>query len=152
MKTYYSLIPAWLVAVAGIPCLFAMTFQQADPVLKKYQWKSRVLLVFAPVEESPDFLKQRNIDQQAREGYGERDLVVLELFQREGREVGGTALTRPQVDALRKQFGVKTDGFTVILLGKDGGEKLRQTRPLLSEELFRLIDSMPMRQGEMRRQ
>lgn len=150
MKTTIILLLGLLMAAARPPTMSDPTPRQTEPVLKKYQWKARVLLVFAPVEESPLFLKQRDINQQSRDGYRERDLVILEVFQREGRDGSGPPLTRPQVESLRKQFGVKMDEFTVILLGKDGGEKLRQTRPVTAEALFRLIDSMPMRQREMR--
>ncbi|MEM7620524.1 MAG: DUF4174 domain-containing protein [Pseudomonadota bacterium] len=37
-----------------------------------------------------------------------------------------------------------------MLLGKDGGEKLRKARRVTADELFALIDAMPMRQQEMR--
>ena len=39
--------------------------------------------------------------------------------------------------------------FAVILVGKDGDEKLRLDRSPRSDELFGLIDSMPMRMWEM---
>jgi hypothetical protein len=41
-------------------------------------------------------------------------------------------------------------GFTLLLIGKDGGEKLRSQNVVAPETLCRLIDSMPMRQEEMR--
>jgi hypothetical protein len=37
-----------------------------------------------------------------------------------------------------------------VLIGKDGGEKLRRTTPLSPEELFAIVDAMPMRRAEMR--
>lgn len=40
--------------------------------------------------------------------------------------------------------------FEVILVGLDGGIKLRQDQPATTDKLFSLIDSMPMRQHEMR--
>ena len=40
--------------------------------------------------------------------------------------------------------------FVVILIGKDGGEKLRSRHPLRVESLTKGIDAMPMRQDEMR--
>ena len=38
----------------------------------------------------------------------------------------------------------------MVLIGKDGGEKLRSHEIVSPETLCRLIDSMPMRQEEMR--
>ena len=46
------------------------------------------------------------------------------------------------------RFDTKT--FSVVLVGKDGGEKLRRTTPLAPAELFALVDAMPMRRAEMR--
>ena len=40
--------------------------------------------------------------------------------------------------------------FSIILIGLDGGIKLRQQELLTAKELFRIIDSMPMRKAEMR--
>lgn len=40
--------------------------------------------------------------------------------------------------------------FSVALIGKDGGEKARRAQPISSEELFALVDAMPMRRAEMR--
>ena len=50
--------------------------------------------------------------------------------------------------AVQIQFGTKS--FSVVLIGKDGGEKLRRTTPLSPEELFAIVDAMPMRRAEMR--
>ena len=41
--------------------------------------------------------------------------------------------------------------FEVILIGLDGGVKLRKSELLSSEELFTVIDGMPMRRAEIRR-
>lgn len=41
--------------------------------------------------------------------------------------------------------------FRVRLVGKDGGVKLDSAKPVTCEELFKLIDAMPMRQAEARR-
>ena len=43
------------------------------------------------------------------------------------------------------------NAFTVVLIGKDGGEKFRAGKPTQAEEFFALIDAMPMRRAEMRR-
>ncbi|MGX5856512.1 DUF4174 domain-containing protein [Dyadobacter jiangsuensis] len=43
------------------------------------------------------------------------------------------------------------NAFTFILVGRDGGEKLRSSEVVSAEKLFGLIDAMPMRKDEMRR-
>lgn len=42
--------------------------------------------------------------------------------------------------------------FTFILVGKDGGEKLRAMEVVTNEKLFGTIDKMPMRQSEIKGQ
>jgi len=44
---------------------------------------------------------------------------------------------------------VQAGTFQVLLIGKDGGVKLRSSGPVSMKDLFGLIDSMPMRQQEM---
>ncbi|WP_405405762.1 DUF4174 domain-containing protein [Paracoccus sp. Ld10] len=51
----------------------------------------------------------------------------------------------PGADALRDGAG-----FQVLLIGKDGGIKMRSDTPVTAEHILSLIDSMPMRQGETR--
>ena len=64
----------------------------------------------------------------------------------------GEALDPAEARLWRERFRVPSGAFSVILVGKDGGVKLeRQDRTSL-EEIFALIDSMPMLQQEMRRE
>ncbi len=46
---------------------------------------------------------------------------------------------------------IPNEPFTVILIGKDGGEKFRSSSILSTGSLFAMIDAMPMRQAEIRR-
>ena len=50
-----------------------------------------------------------------------------------------------------KKYCIEPGSFTVILLGKDGTEKFRTSEILPTQKLFALIDAMPMRQAEMKR-
>ncbi|MEO0341702.1 MAG: DUF4174 domain-containing protein, partial [Bacteroidota bacterium] len=51
------------------------------------------------------------------------------------------------IQAYKKQ----KDSFLFILIGKDGGVKLRSTSVVPLDDLFALIDGMPMRRAEIRR-
>ena len=53
---------------------------------------------------------------------------------------------------LYQQYKVPTNQFCLILIGKDGGEKFRSYSVVPPQQLFVLIDGMPMRKSEMRRQ
>ena len=51
----------------------------------------------------------------------------------------------------RPELGVDAQAaFEVLLIGKDGEVKLRRAKPVAVSELTALIDTMPMRQREMR--
>ena len=107
--------------------------------LRSYQWKQRLLLVFAPSAHSASYLRQRAHYDLAGEGFRTRDLLFVSLIPGETQVV-------------RRQFEIGPDDFAVLLVGKDGGIKLRSEHPVSPDELFPLIDSMPMRQQELRKQ
>ncbi len=55
-------------------------------------------------------------------------------------------------DAKVKQWHVDArQPFTFLLVGKDGTEKLRSHILVTNEQLFAIIDAMPMRQREMKK-
>lgn len=49
-----------------------------------------------------------------------------------------------------KKARIKSN-FAVVLTGKDGGEKFRSTKPITLKDLYAIIDAMPMRRQEMRK-
>jgi hypothetical protein len=112
------------------------TWSPQTPDLKHFQWKNRILLLFAPEAEDERLKKQTDLIEASRPGFEERDLITFII---------------PEPGPLRARFHVDTKAYTVILLGKDGTEKLRQQSVLDPEKLFRLIDSMPMRRAESAR-
>ena len=84
----------------------------------------RVLLISAPSAKDDAYRTQAALLLPAWAGLIERDFIV-----------------QTRLDA-------KT--FSVVLIGKDGGEKLRRPTPLAPDELFALVDVMPMRRAEIR--
>ena len=119
------------VGVARSPGATPGTVLRQDDPLAAYRWKARVLLVFAPRADAPALAEQRRFLEKEKTGLRERDLVVLELTD------GAKAET------LRRQFNIRPENFTAILIGKDGGEKLRKSAPVSPKEIFDLIDAMP---------
>ncbi|WP_312795937.1 DUF4174 domain-containing protein [Tianweitania sp.] len=118
-------------------------------VLGKFLWKRRLVLVFG--DQMNQSVADQTDDLHAVQAEADsRDLTVLTIvggIVSDSGQVGGL----PPADALRRRFRVDDqDRFTVILLGKDGQEKLRDSKPVTSDALFELIDSMPMRQREAR--
>lgn len=66
-------------------------------------------------------------------------------------EVQGVMFTEKNSSEWKKWNVDSANAFTFILVGRDGGEKLRSSEVVSAEKLFRLIDAMPMRKDEMRR-
>ncbi|MGN7295109.1 DUF4174 domain-containing protein [Rhizobium sp. SAFR-030] len=145
-----TLALALLLAAAGLQQGHAME------ALADFRWKQRILLVYG-TEDDPRLQRQIAEFTQRPDAMAERDLLVLKVAGAEVEAVsGGTssgAVIRQAgtADHLRQEGGVDDRSFQVLLVGKDGGIKLRRSDVVDPEEIIALIDSMPMRQTEQRK-
>jgi hypothetical protein len=132
--------PTGLVKTAGA--------QTAGADLSRFQWRRRLLVVFAPVPQDPRLAAQRLRLAEQRSGYAERDLTVIEVA---GRSVLVDGARDRSLDSyeLRVHFEIEDNAFATLLIGKDGGEKLRRDGLMPNDMLFDAIDTMPMRRQEM---
>ncbi len=99
--------------------------------------RSRMLLVLAPPDDAR-LAEQEQLLASDPAGVTERNLVLV-------------APDGSERDTLRRRYDVAPDAFAVLLIGKEGGVKLRGVRPFTLRTLFGAIDAMPMRRDEMRR-
>jgi hypothetical protein len=120
-----------------------------DLDLDSLRWKNRVLVILSPTESDLSFQLQKQELASSSEGVLERDLMILEILEHGESRVGNQILSGKSVQDIRKRLGVHTGPFQVLLIGKDGGVKLRSSEPVSMKDLFGLIDSMPMRRQEM---
>ena len=119
--------------------------------LNAYQWKNRLLLLFASSEEDQAYLTlKKEIDRQAME-VKDRDLLVFYVLERGESRLDQERLNPHQALFLKKGLSVPPGRFMIVLIGKDGGEKIRQQSPVDLKEIFAIIDAMPMRQLEMKK-
>jgi hypothetical protein len=118
--------------------------------LSDYQWQHRILLVFAPSTDSPQYRQQMQAWQVDVAGTDDRNLKLVQILATGESQVDGRSLGSASAERLRQQFGITPEEFAVILVGKDGTEKQRSQTPIDLAALFRKIDAMPMRQQEMR--
>ena len=118
--------------------------------LTQFQWKNRLLFIFAQDDSDLLFkdLKSQIVAQKAE--IDDRDLIVFELPAQGPARMNTSPLDQKKADSIRNQFGVPSNAFSLILVGKDGGIKLKRSDQVDLSEVFGLIDSMPMRQREMR--
>ncbi len=124
----------------------------ADPAgvssMDAYMWLNRPLLVFAPTESDPIIAEQRSALAGRSAALRDRDMIVIEIAG-DRVTIDGAETRTMTATALRDRYGVGRDAALVLLVGKDGGVKLRQSRALSSRDLFETIDAMPMRRREM---
>lgn len=121
-----------------------------EALMEDHQWQDRVLLIFSPNAEDTELIQQVDNLSGMGAGMSARDLVVWKLLKDGVVSINGSVSSNLSSQDFYDYFAIKDAEFTVILLGKDGTEKLRRTQPVTSHGLFSLIDAMPMRQQEMR--
>jgi hypothetical protein len=116
--------------------------------LAAFKGRSRPLLIFYPQPAAqPSMMQtQRSIIAAHPVELKQRNVVPIYIPLQLQPGDSSTAAWRD----LRSRFHIVDKRFTVLLLGTDGGEKLRSHAPVTIEELDALIDDMPMRQQEMR--
>ena len=146
--------------------------------LERHEWKQRLILIFAPSPKHEAYVRQRRSlsgmdgegaiyeGERMEQALRERDLLSYHVMPPgiQGSQIEGISrgvrteeetTWRPLNDdaarELRERFDVGEEDFQVILVGKDGTEKLRKKGEVLEpERLFEVIDAMPMRKREMR--
>jgi hypothetical protein len=124
--------------------------------LDAHRWEHRLLFVFAPSETSDSLDAQAARFDGRDAGFRDRDLLLLTITGeaagtlREAPGAEARPLTEAAVRRLYDHFGVPTDAFRVLLVGKDGTEKRRDAAPVSVRSVFDTIDAMPMRQQELR--
>ncbi|MEX0723342.1 MAG: DUF4174 domain-containing protein [Gracilimonas sp.] len=117
--------------------------------LDDYKWQNRVLLVFSLNTYNAEYRAQIKTLKNNQSGIDERDLKIFYVLKQSSASVKNAVIPDEPEEELRSDFNVSKADYTVILIGKDGTEKLRTDESLSAEKLFKKIDSMPMRKLEM---
>ncbi len=95
----------------------------------------RQLLIFGQ-PQSQLVLQQLELLKKDAAGVEERDIIIT--------------LVAKENPIFKKYKMEASKRLTIILVGKDGGEKHRTYNVITAQQLFALVDAMPMRQAEMR--
>ncbi len=123
-----------LIATTAICMLGSL---HAEP-LAQYLWKRRVVLSFSAAESTPERISLLKQIEQYQCEFDDRQMVHIDLIAGSSDHL-----------LLSRQFSLPDMDFNLVLLGKDGDVKLLTSQPSL-EKLLTLIDTMPMRQRELR--
>lgn len=140
-----QLVPVFLFGAVFLvqPAAQAQTDKSIVALLKESKWQKRVLLLYAPTADNADLLRQQQLLEADRPGLAAREITV--------REVVASQLSAADRTYVQQRLAVSGATFVLLLIGKDGGVKRRETEPISAKSLFSTIDVMPMRQQEMRR-
>lgn len=149
MKYYFSFIKPQILSIyITLPMLLFINTMNAQ-ILKPYQWENRIVLILTNDENSKKFQEQLAVFQSDKEGLEDRKLMIGKVTPKQYC-LGLDKSNWVQSSELYQDFHSKNKDFEVILIGLDGGVKLRQTEVLSLEKLFSTIDIMPMRRAELR--
>lgn len=143
--TLSFVIAAFFTSAAAAPVMGQSTSEEGGDIgpmdvielnLNDFLWEKRPIVVFADTARDPAFIRQLDLLESRKDALEARDVVIL------------TDTNPDELSPLREKL--RPRGFMLVLIGKDGGVKLRKPFPWSVRELSRAIDKMPMRQQEIR--
>ena len=124
-----------------------MSFESHNQNLQKHVWEDRILIIESENAQNELYQQQIRALKNDAKGLKERKLVIYSYFN-DGYTRGFSQVIKSyQTTKKRKD---KND-FSITLIGLDGGIKLRQNSILTKEKLFAIIDGMPLRRRELKK-
>ena len=117
--------------------------------LSDFRWKNRLILLFSPSEEHSSYQDQHSRFGVFENELEDRDLIIFHIFPN-GGYFQSKRINQQTTQYLRQHFDIDVEQSTILLIGKDGGVKLRESMPVEPTQIFALIDTMPMRRNEMK--
>lgn len=121
--------------------------------LKSHQWKNRILIIKAPNIKSEKYVSQMKQFTNANDELKERKIVIYKIIGNEyesitfdnEKKTSGIVLKPVIENTLNKK-----EKFEIVLIGLDGQKKLQKNDVLAEQDLYAIIDSMPMRKQEIK--
>ncbi|MYZ44714.1 DUF4174 domain-containing protein [Achromobacter sp. KS-M25] len=148
-------VRSFLLSACAASGLAVLTMMAASPAraagnpLEAERWQSRPLVLVAPSADDPlvrsieGALSQTSV----RRDFDDREMVLFTVLAGKGAR-NDMALSAQQTQALLRALGLKADGpATLVLVGKDGGEKMTEVGHASLQDIFPVIDAMPMRRA-----
>lgn len=145
MRIFLSAVLVIIPAIAMAQTNESIKAQPSD-----FQWENRILIVIAESESDSLYREQVQEFKGEEDGFEERDLITFTVFRNGKSRLDDSVLNESSAAAILERYGLGSTGFRCLLIGKDGGVKLEKDSPVVLKDIFGLIDSMPMRQREMR--
>jgi len=123
----------------------------SDDMFDQYEWKNRIIVIYARAASTPEYKQQLEMIDESSKEFAERDLIGFHIFDNHGVGPNGKILKPAEVGYIKDLFHFRDSSFGFVLIGKDGTVKHRKSEPVSEEELYAIIDAMPMRRREMKK-
>ncbi|HEY0865840.1 MAG TPA: DUF4174 domain-containing protein [Fimbriimonas sp.] len=118
--------------------------------VESFRNRNRVLVLFATTASDPDRQEQWELLAGQMEGILDRDIVVLEVFEKGSATLDNQPIKLLGTSTLRERFECRKGEFRAVLIAKDGRSAQSFDHPVEPQRLFELIDSTPQRREEIR--
>ncbi len=118
--------------------------------LDDYRWKNRVLVLADVAIDSEALQSQLQVFTADKEALADRNLIIFLVTKNVVYRANGES-SEMNAQRLRKNLDIQQGFRGTLLIGKDGGVKMREEFQVDPETIFTLIDGMPMRRAEMRK-
>ncbi|MDZ7720713.1 MAG: DUF4174 domain-containing protein [Balneolaceae bacterium] len=131
-------------------CLIVMATDAQSQDLSSHRWEDRLILILT--DDTNNSVYQNQIEElySDQQGLDDRKLVIYTVlpdkFKRDDKEKEDWV----ESNKLYSDYKKSEKPFEILLIGLDGGVKLRQSELLSNEDFFGRIDQMPMRRNELR--
>jgi hypothetical protein len=136
IRTYFA-FAALLVAALSAQAVFAQGKGGGQ------EERSRLLLIFAPGEDNKNLANEYQQLQQDTAEVNSEDVDVVYVIGDKTVKLPPPDLKTVTAESLRKRYHVDTDGFRVVLVGKDGWEKARWSTPTDPHLILARAPDMP---------
>lgn len=116
--------------------------------IEQYRWQNRIIVLLTESLESTALHDQLKELKSNKDGLEDRKIIVFAATP-DSWDKGLEELIPIQGNELYNEFSSEKS-FEYILIGLDGGIKLRKSTFVSNSELFGIVDSMPMRRNELK--
>lgn len=118
--------------------------------LKQHQWNNRVLIIYTEDNDNELFQNQLKVLKGKEEALAERKFIVYQINKEEYHSINYVNNKETKGENTFDKL-IRNKSFEILLIGLDGGVKLRKNNVLTIEDLSNIVDAMPMRRSEMRK-
>ncbi len=118
--------------------------------LTGHKWENRLVLILTNQTDNEYYRKQVEELKNYQDGVNERKILVYHITP-DSYKTGLSDEEWQKTETYYRHYINKDSQPEIILIGLDGGIKLRKNEFLSAEKLFSTIDAMPMRRQEIER-